>query len=104
MASAKIRYEMNFAGLGKIMRGKQMEAMLRGEAQKGKQYAELIAPVETGDYKSRFRVSSAPRGAGRWADRAAGYLHNDSDHALHVEYTDDYRTLGVVASIIETGL
>lgn len=104
MARVNVRYQMNFPGLGKIMKGKEMEAMLRNKAQEGKQYAEVIAPVETGDYKSRFRVSSATRGAGRWSDRAAGYLHNDSDHALAVEFQDDYRTLGSVADIIENGL
>lgn len=99
-----VRYEPNFAGLGKVMTSRGMEAMLRGKTQEGRQYAEVIAPAETGDYKSRFRVSSAARGAGRWADRAAGYLYNDSDHALAVEFQDDYRTLGIVADIIENGL
>lgn len=99
-----IRYEPNFAGLGKVMTSKVMEAMLRGKAQVGRQYAEVIAPVETGDYASSFRVTSAARGSGRWADRAAGYLYNDSDHALAVEFQDDYRTLGIVADIIENGL
>jgi hypothetical protein len=99
-----VRYQMNFEGLGKIMRGRGMQAMLRTEAQRGMQYAEVIAPVDTGDYKSSFRVSTASRGQGRWKDRAVAYLHNDSDHALQVEYTDDYRTLGVVADIIENGV
>lgn len=104
MARNTVRYEPNFPGLGKIMTSRGMEAMLRNKTQEGKQYAEVIAPVETGDYKSRFRVSSAARGAGRWSDRAAGYLYNDSDHALAVEFQDDYRTLGIVADIIENGL
>lgn len=103
MARSSVRYQMNFAGLGTIMRSQGMAAMLRRHAERGKQHAETIAPVETGDYKSKFRVSSATRGSGRWADRAAAYLHNDSDHALHVEYTDDYRTLGVTADAIENG-
>jgi len=99
-----VRYEPDFPGLGKIMRGKQMQAMLAAQAQKGKQYAEVIAPRDTGDYAASFRVSSAARGAGRFADRAAGYLYNDSDHALAVEFQDDSRTLGIVADIIENGL
>ena len=99
-----IRYEPDFAGLGKIMTSRGMEAMLRRKAQVGGQYAETIAPRDTGDYAASFRVSSAARGAGRWADRAAGYLYNDSDHALAVEFQDDYRTLGIVADIIEHGL
>lgn len=100
----RVRYEMNFPGLGRVMRGPGMQAMLRTEAERGKQYAELIAPVETGDYKSSFRVSSESRGKGRWKDRAVGYLFNDSDHAVLVEFRDDYRTLGIVADIIEHGV
>ena len=98
------RYEMNFEGLGRVMRGQGMQAMLRREAERGKQYAEVIAPEDTGQYKASFRVSSASRGRGRWADRAVAELHNDAAHALLVEYTDDYRTLGIVADIIENGV
>lgn len=104
MARNTVRYEPNFPGLGKIMTSRGMEAMLRTEAQKGRQYAEVIAPRDTGDYASKFRVTSSSHGAGRWADRAAGYLYNDSGHALAVEFQDDYRTLGIVADIIENGL
>lgn len=111
MPRGTIRYQMNIPGLRKIMTGKGMEAMLRGEAQRGKQYAELIAPVDTGDYASSFRVASSRHGAGArrsrwgsdWSDRAAAYLYNDSDHAILVEFEDDFRTLGVVADIIENG-
>lgn len=99
-----VRYEPDFAGLGKIMTSKRMEAMLKGETQRGKQYAEVIAPRDTGDYAASFRVASSSRGTGRWSDRAAAYLYNDSDHAAVVEFQDDYRTLGIVADIIENGL
>lgn len=101
-----IRYSKDIKGTGKLMRGKEMEAVLRREAQKGKQYAEAIAAgfTRTGDYASSFRVTSAKQGAGRWADRAAAYLYNDSDHAFLVEYVDDHRVLGTVVDIIENGL
>lgn len=102
--ASNVRYEANFAGLGKLMTSKEMEAMLRTRTQVGRQYAEVIAPRDTGDYASNFRVASTTRGAGRWSDRAAGYLYNDSDHALAVEFQDDYRTLGIVADIIENGV
>ncbi|MFG2001686.1 hypothetical protein ACGFNU_21300 [Spirillospora sp. NPDC048911] len=103
MAGQTVRYEPNIPGLGRIMRSRGMQAMLSGEAQRGRQYAEVIAPRDTGDYAASFRVTSASRGSGRWSDRAAGYLYNDSDHALAVEFQDDYRTLGIVADIIENG-
>lgn len=104
MARGPVRYEANVQGLGKVMRSRGMRTMLRQEALRGMQYAKVIAPKETGEYRNSFRVSSANQGEGRWKDRAVAYLHNDSDHALYVEYTDDYRTLGIVADIIENGV
>lgn len=103
MAASRVRYEPNFRGLGKIMTSQAMAAMLTRHAQRGKQHAEAIAPVETGEYKASFRVSSSNRGAGRWADRAAAYLYNDSSHALAVEFTNGNRTLGITADVIENG-
>ena len=99
-----ITYKANIKGTNVLMHAKEMEQHLRLEAQKGKQYAEAIAPRRTGRYASSFRVSSSRSGAGRWADRAAAYLYNDSDHAILVEYEDDYRVLGTVVDIIENGL
>lgn len=109
----KVRYEPDIKGLNKVMRGKPMEAGMRHQAQVGKQYAEAIADGiyaagqargdrPTGEYKESFRVSSTSSG-GRRHDRAAGYLYNDSDHALLVEVVDDHRVLGTVVDIIEQG-
>jgi hypothetical protein len=96
-----ITYKPDIKGTGKVMRGKAMEAFVRLKAQEGKQYAEAIAAgfSRTGEYASSFRVTSTHSG-----DRATAYLYNDSDHAFLVEYVDDYRTLGVVADILENGL
>lgn len=101
-----VTYKPDIKGTGNLMRGKQMEAHLRHKAQEGRQYAEAIAQGfrRTGDYAASFRVASAGQGAGKWADRAAGYLYNDSDHAVLVEYVDDHRVLGTVVDIIENGL
>jgi hypothetical protein len=95
----EISYKPDIKGTGKLMRGKEIEAFMRLKAQEGKQYAEAIAPRESGEYASSFRVTSTHSG-----DRATAYLYNDSDHAYLVEYVDDYRTLGVVADILENGL
>lgn len=101
-----VSYKPDIKGTGRLMRGKEMEAFMRLKAQEGKQYAEAIAEGfrRTGDYASSFRVASAKQGAGRWADRAAGYLYNDSDHAYLVEVVDDHRVLGTVVDILENGL
>lgn len=103
MARDRIRYEPDFAGLGRIMTGREMESMLRQRAQAGKAFAEGAAPVDSGEYKASFGVSSVSRGAGRWADRAAAYLYNDSDHALAVEWQNDARVLGRAVDVIENG-
>lgn len=107
MASNRdIRYSKNIKGTNILMHSKAVEQHLRLEAQKGRQYAEAIASgfIRTGRYASSFRVSSSKSGAGRWADRAAAYLYNDSDHAYLVEIVDDHRVLGTVVDIIENGL
>lgn len=99
-----VRYKKSIKGLNKVMRGKPMEAEMKHKAQVGRQYAEAIAQGfrRTGEYSSSFRVSSTSVG-GPHHDRAAGYLYNDSDHALLVEVVDDHRVLGTVVDIIEHG-
>lgn len=101
-----ITYSKNIKGTGTLLRSKEMERHLRLEAQRGKQYAEAIASgfIRTGQYESSFRVSSSRSGSGKWADRAAAYLYNDSEHAFLVEVVDDHRVLGTVVDIIENGL
>lgn len=101
-----VSYKADIKGTGELMRSGQMEAHMRLKAQEGKQYAEAIAAGfrRTGEYADSFRATSSRGGAGRWADRAAGYLYNDSDHAFLVEYVDDHRVLGTVADILENGL
>jgi hypothetical protein len=101
-----VSYKPNIKGTNVLMHSKEMERHLRLEAQRGKQYAETIASdfVRTGEYASSFRVASSRSGSGRWADRAAAYLYNDSDHAFLVEVVDDHRVLGTVVDIIENGL
>ena len=106
MARSDVRYSKNLKGTNALMHSKDMERHLSLEAQKGRQYAEAIASgfVRTGDYASSFRVTSSSSGAGRWSDRAAAYLYNDSSHAFLVETVDDHRVLGTVVDIIERGL
>lgn len=102
----EVSYKPDYKGTGEFMRGKEMEAFLRRKGHEGKQYGEAIAQDSrrTGEYASSFRVTSSKRGAGRFADRAAGYLYNESSHAYLVEYVDDLRILGTVADILENGL
>lgn len=104
MTKRHVKYKPDIQGLGKVMRGKPMEGEMKHKAQVGRQYAEAIAQGfrRTGEYANSFRVSSTSAG-GPHHDRAAGYLYNDSDHALLVEVVDDHRVLGTVVDIIEHG-
>lgn len=102
--AVRVRYDKNIAGLGKIMTSQRMARFLEGEARKGKAFAESIAPIDTGDYKASFRTASSTRGTGKRVDRAVGYLYNDSDHALAVEYQNGNRVLGHTVDAIEHGL
>ncbi|WP_289008948.1 hypothetical protein [uncultured Thermomonospora sp.] len=99
--AARIRYEPNYRGVGRLMQSRQMAAMLARRAQAGKAWAESVAPVRTGEYRSSFGVSSTTRGTGRWSDRAAAYLYNTSDHATAVEWQNDERVLGRAVDVIE---
>ncbi|MBG6089903.1 hypothetical protein IW256_004016 [Actinomadura viridis] len=47
--------------------------------------AEATAPVESGEYKNSFTVSSGARGGVR-RDRAYGRVNNTAGHAVFVEY------------------
>jgi len=103
MARQTVRYEPDYAGLGRVMRSREMRAMLEIRTLRGKAFAESIAPRDTGDYARSFRVESSARGEGRWADRAEARLINFSDHATLVEWVNGDRVLGRTVDVIERG-
>jgi len=87
--------------------GPEMHALVDHFAAAGKLYAQSISPHgETGDYRRSFRVE---RGLNlnvtlRPGKRAVARLHNDSDHALSVEYVierDGQRILTRTMGFIE---
>ena len=79
------RFRASYSGIGKMIRSPQMQAEMRRRAEKVKAAAEVAAPVESGDYKSSFQVTSGARGGVR-KDRAYGRVTNTSPHAFYVEY------------------
>lgn len=97
-----VRYTPDIAGTGRLMKGPEMQEMVRSAAEKGKAFAESISPVETGEYKSSFRVEvTAHGGTGVGGDRAQANLINDSDHATDVEWVDNYHVLARTADYIQ---
>lgn len=92
-------YEHNFAAFGKecLMAGFMRRAMVaRAEAVAAT--AEAMAPVETGTYKSSFRVTSGITSAYAVGPRAYARVTNTAPHAFFVEYgsrrVKKYRILG----------
>jgi HK97 gp10 family phage protein len=79
------RFRASYSGIGRMIRSPQMQAEMRRRAEKVKAAAEAAAPVDTGEYKSSFRVTSGARG-GVKKDRAYGRVANASPHAFYVEY------------------
>lgn len=85
MASRGTTFRASYAGIGEMLRSPEMQAEMRRRAAKVKAAAEAAAPVETGDYKGSFHLSSGARGGIR-RDRAYGRVTNTAGHAIYVEY------------------
>lgn len=79
------RFRPSYAGIGRMIRSPQMQAEMRRRAEKVARRAQAFAPVETGEYKSSFEVSSGARGGFR-RDRAYGRVTNTAPHAVFVEF------------------
>ena len=78
-------FRASYKGIGKMIRSPEMQAEMRRRAEKVAAAAEAAAPVESGDYKGSFKVTSGARGGSR-KNRAFGRVTNTSSHAVYVEY------------------
>lgn len=79
------QFRASYKGIGKMIRGPEMRAEMRRRAQKVKAAAVATAPVDSGEYKRSFKVTSGARG-GRNKDRAFGRVTNTAPHAIYVEH------------------
>lgn len=97
-----VRYTASYSGLGELMRGEEMQAVVREVAEKGMAFAQSVSPVRTGEYLDSFEVTVTGDG-GPGNDRAEAQIINTSDHAVEVEWRDGHkvltRTLGVLSSL-----
>jgi hypothetical protein len=87
------RYTASYSGLGELMKGPEMQAVMQQVAEKAMGFAIDISPERTGEYKSSFEVTVSAAG-GPKGDRAEAQLMNTSDHAVNVEWQDNYHVLG----------
>jgi hypothetical protein len=84
-----VTFKANYEGIGEMLRKPYMQEAMKARAERGKEFAEGIAPVdETGDhpgrYKESFHVHSGVRH--RKTARAFAQLSNDSPEAPYVEH------------------
>lgn len=94
-----IRYKEDIAGTNRLMRGPEMQAVLRAVAEKGADFARSISPERTGDYKASFHVEVRADGGPRH-NRAEARIVNDSPHATEVEWRDGYHVLARTADTL----
>jgi len=92
------RYRADYSGIGEMLRSPEMQKAMHLIAKKVEARAKAIAPVETGEYRNSFEVSSGVDVSADGERRAYGRVTNTSDHAFQVEYggksTPKYRVLG----------
>lgn len=72
-------------GIAAMLRSDDMQAAMRRKAERGKTYAEAIAPVRTGRYRANFRVWVGVRAGLAWAR-----LYNPTPYARFLEWGTRY--------------
>lgn len=79
-------YEPDHRGVAALMRTAEMAQVVRTVAEDGMAFAQSIAPVATGNYRSKFRVETGQETIDGDL-RAVARLVNDADYAADVEAT-----------------
>lgn len=94
------KYEPSYSGIGEMLRSPEMQAHMRGRAEKIAAAAEALAPVGPGEelqhYRDSFEVSSGTDvllagDAQAGSARAYGRVTNTSEHAAAIEWSN-FRT------------
>lgn len=98
-----VGYRHDYEGFGAFLRSPEMIRAMESVAEDMKSAAVSISPEQTGDYKSRFNITSGTwPAADRGSEVAVAQLKNDSGHATEVEYGNAkvkrHRVLGKVAA------
>lgn len=80
------RFRADRAGLERFYRSEELQRALAQFAERGKAYAEQIAPVRTGHYRDSFRVRTGVNRRGL----AYARLENTAHYAIYLEYGTRY--------------
>lgn len=91
-------FRLNSSGIGAMAVGPEVTAMLIEVADKGKAFAEGIAPRDTGEYASSFDVTVSVAKVGRYR-RSVAKLQNNANHAAALEFGNK-RTRGRRARVL----
>lgn len=97
-------YRPDHKGIAKLLVSPEMHELVTRGAEEGRRYAVSIspdAPPAGEGYIVSFRVESGLVEKVAGSRRAVARLHNDSDHAVLVEYRNDARVLGRTVDHIE---
>jgi hypothetical protein len=80
------RYHLDRAAFREhVLNAPWMVEAMKSRAERGKVFAESIAPVDTGEYAASFEVESGTHG-GLHGDRAYATLKNTDPAAPYVEF------------------
>ena len=95
----KARFRSNYKGIGAMLRSRQMQEEMRKRAEDVQDKAQAMAPRDTGDYATSFRVETGVREGKK--PRAQAKVINDDPAAPYVEWgtsrTPRFRVLGRAA-------
>lgn len=95
----KARFRPDYKGIGRILTSKTMQDAMEQRAERVKARCVADAPVDTGSYKSSFRVETGIRPGPK--PRAVSKVVNDDEAATYVEWgarrTPRYRVMGRAA-------
>ncbi|UNX54084.1 HK97 gp10 family phage protein [Georgenia sp. TF02-10] len=95
-------YKPDHQGMRELGMSAEVGAAMVQAAEVGRRWAESVAPVKTGRYKSEFRVEPTTVQAGYDnEDRAGAALINNAPHAHLVE--DVHHVLARAVDVIENG-
>jgi hypothetical protein len=85
------------------MRSVEMQELVRQVALGAMAFAVENSPERTGEYKSSFEVQVSDRGGPPGKPRAEAVLVNTSDHAVNVEWQDNFLVLTRTLGYLEAG-
>ncbi len=80
------RFRADRDGIARLERSEKLQKALARFAERGKDYAQQIAPVRTGRYRDAFRVRTGIGESGR----AYARLENPVHYAIYLEYGTRY--------------